>query len=84
MNVDTIALGRAVRQARHPRLPGEKHGRRGIVRRGLLAADALGLVGAFVVAAWLWGPGTGGGNRLALALEYGLFILTLPGWIFVA
>src|SRR5437773_1092548 len=83
MNVDTIAIGGRIRQARLPR-PGEKHGRRWIVRRGLLAADALGLVGAFVASALLWGPGAGAHNHLALAVEYGLFVMTLPAWILVA
>jgi exopolysaccharide biosynthesis polyprenyl glycosylphosphotransferase len=52
-----------------------------IVRRGLLAADALGLMAAFVITALVFGQGAGEHNHLALAGEYLLFIATLPVWL---
>src|SRR4051812_40037221 len=55
--------------------------RGGIVRRGLLLADAIGLTTAFTVTAVIFGEGTGTHNHLALAAEYLLFIGTLPAWL---
>jgi len=52
-----------------------------IVRRGLLAADAVGLMAAFVITALVFGQGAGAHNHLALAGEYLLFIATLPVWL---
>ena len=52
-----------------------------IVRRGLLTADAVGLLAAFVITALVFGQGAGEHNHLALAGEYLLFIATLPVWL---
>jgi len=52
-----------------------------LVRRGLLAADAIGLTAAFVITALVFGQGAGEHNHLALAAEYLLFIATLPAWL---
>jgi exopolysaccharide biosynthesis polyprenyl glycosylphosphotransferase len=59
--------------------------RRGwLVRRLLLIADLLGLVGAFLLAQLIWGldgaPETG---RVAFSAETWIFLATLPGWILV-
>ena len=52
--------------------------------RGLVVADVVGLFAAFVATALAFGPGTGADNQLALAFEYALFGLTLPGWLLAA
>lgn len=85
MTIDTAAIDRAALLPRSgsPRRR-EAHGRRRIVVRGLIAADAVGLLAAFVATAVLWGPGAGADNRLALAFEYLLFAFTLPGWVLAA
>jgi hypothetical protein len=55
--------------------------RRGwLVRRMLLAADVCGLVLAFALAMWLFGPG----GRAPFWNELLIFVCTLPAWIFLA
>jgi exopolysaccharide biosynthesis polyprenyl glycosylphosphotransferase len=67
-----------------PRRGSETRTRGWLVRRGLVAADGFGIVLAFVLAAEVFGRGTGTGSHLALGLEYVLFLLTLPGWFLLA
>jgi exopolysaccharide biosynthesis polyprenyl glycosylphosphotransferase len=56
-----------------------------LVRRALLAADAIGLMGAFVITAAIFGrTDTGPTGALSLAGEYVLFVLTLPLWLLAA
>lgn len=56
--------------------------RRGwLVRRLLLLADVIGLIGAFVIAQLIWGLNASG--RVAPFDETFLFLATLPGWIVV-
>src|SRR5688500_11055356 len=57
-------------------------GRGWLVRRMLLAADVLGLAGAFLAAQLLLGQGSAQG--IALETEYLLFLATLPGWVVLA
>jgi exopolysaccharide biosynthesis polyprenyl glycosylphosphotransferase len=58
--------------------------RRGwIVRRALLTADTLGLVGAFLAAEWLARVGGAAGSLDATG-EMLAFVVTLPVWILVA
>src|SRR5918996_1128918 len=57
-------------------------GRGWLVRRMLLAADVLGLAGAFLAAQLLLGQGSAQG--IALETEYLLFLTTLPGWVVLA
>jgi len=60
--------------------------RRGRVQltRALIGADLAGLVLAMVVVEALYGSAGGQGNRLALAVEVGAFIATLPAWLVAA
>ena len=82
MNGNSLLAGSAVRRARRQTTQETTPRNRGwIVRRGLLMADAVGLIGAFVITALIFGQGAGSGNQLALAGEYALFLLTLPAWI---
>ncbi len=55
--------------------------RRGwLVHRALLAADVVGLTGAFVIAELIFGT-RGGGGTIRPSYELGIFLLTLPAWI---
>ena len=59
--------------------------RRGwLVRRMLLLADVLGLVGAFLLAEAVTAAATAGPDRVARTTEFVLFVVTLPLWIVVA
>lgn len=60
--------------------------RRGwLVRRALLSADALGLVGAFVITAAIFGTrDRHTGATLSLFGEYVVFFATLPAWLLAA
>lgn len=49
-----------------------------------MAADGIGLFLAFTTTALIFGPGEGSDNRLAIAGEYLLFLLTLPVWMLAA
>jgi exopolysaccharide biosynthesis polyprenyl glycosylphosphotransferase len=85
VNANSIPVGAEL--ARSPGLAAEPERARDrgwVIRRGLLLADALGLIGAFVVTSLIFGPGAGSGNRFALATEYALFAATLPGWLLAA
>jgi exopolysaccharide biosynthesis polyprenyl glycosylphosphotransferase len=55
-----------------------------LVRRALQISDAIGLTGAFVATALIFGPGAGAHNHLALGAEYVLFLLTVPVWLMAA
>jgi exopolysaccharide biosynthesis polyprenyl glycosylphosphotransferase len=57
-------------------------GRGWLVRRMLLAADVLGLAGAFLVAQLVLAPGSATG--IAREAEYLIFLTTLPGWVVLA
>jgi exopolysaccharide biosynthesis polyprenyl glycosylphosphotransferase len=59
-------------------------GRGWLVRRMLLAADLVGLIGAFLLAQLVFGSGAGRGNELGVTAEFALFALTLPVWVVVA
>jgi exopolysaccharide biosynthesis polyprenyl glycosylphosphotransferase len=50
-----------------------------VVRRALLAADLVGLLGAFVLTEFLFSTDVGGG--LSVAPESAIFIASLPVWI---
>ena len=69
---------------------GGAHARRGrdrgwLVRRALLSADAIGLLGAFLITAALFGRvDTGKTGALSLAGEYIVFLATLPVWLLAA
>jgi exopolysaccharide biosynthesis polyprenyl glycosylphosphotransferase len=60
--------------------------RRGwLVRRALAAADIVGLLTAFLLAQWLAPePVPGVVDRVSPVAEVGLFMLTIPAWIFLA
>jgi exopolysaccharide biosynthesis polyprenyl glycosylphosphotransferase len=58
--------------------------RRGwLVRRLLLVADLIGLLGAFLIAQAIWGFNAPSVGRVDLVTETLIFIATLPGWILV-
>jgi exopolysaccharide biosynthesis polyprenyl glycosylphosphotransferase len=58
--------------------------RRGwLVRRMLLAADIVGLIGAFVAARLFFGPPLQY-ERVGAGIELLVFVATLPGWIVLA
>jgi exopolysaccharide biosynthesis polyprenyl glycosylphosphotransferase len=78
--VNTVAFD-GLSQRLDRRTSGARHDRGWLVRRALLLADAVGLVGAFVVTALIFGRGAGTGNHLALVGEYALFAATLPAWL---
>ncbi len=59
--------------------------RRGwLIRRALLLADIVGLGAAFLLAQLLFGMDFERGDRIDPALEYAIFIATLPFWVVVA
>jgi exopolysaccharide biosynthesis polyprenyl glycosylphosphotransferase len=78
--VNTVAFD-GLAQTRGDRASAVRRDRGWLIRRALLSADALGLVGAFVVTALIFGRGEGAGNHLALVGEYALFAATLPAWL---
>ena len=58
--------------------------RRGwLVRRLLLVADLVGLLGAFMIAQFVWGLNAPSVGRVNLLAETLIFLATLPGWIVV-
>jgi exopolysaccharide biosynthesis polyprenyl glycosylphosphotransferase len=59
------------------------HRRGWLVRRVLLAADVLGLTGAFLLAQ-LTAPSSGGLNAVGQREEWLLFLLVLPLWVVAA
>ena len=61
-----------------------QHRRGWLVRRMLLLADVLALATTFLVVELVFGTGSGAANRFGSAGEYGLLLLTLPGWILMA
>src|SRR5919204_3343705 len=76
--VDTRALQIADQRRRTVR-------RRGwLVRRMLLTADFVGLVGAFLLAEFLAGLRAGASSHVGMYAEILLFLLTLPMWTVVA
>ena len=59
------------------------HGRRGwIMRRALVAADALGITMAFAISLVVFPTDTG--DRIQPSGEVLLFVLTLPMWLLLA
>jgi exopolysaccharide biosynthesis polyprenyl glycosylphosphotransferase len=62
---------------------GRRTRREAVVRRGLAAADLVGLTIAFVVATLIYSS-TGPGSALGSAAEYAVFLLSLPVWTLVA
>jgi exopolysaccharide biosynthesis polyprenyl glycosylphosphotransferase len=59
--------------------------RRGwLIRRVLLAADLIGLSGAFALAELLWPAQQATGNGFAAGGELAAFVATLPVWVFAA
>jgi exopolysaccharide biosynthesis polyprenyl glycosylphosphotransferase len=79
----TAAVGeRALEIADRRRRTAVIRGRGWLVRRMLLAADVLGLAGAFLAAQVLLGQGSAQG--IAVETEYLLFLATLPGWVVLA
>ena len=63
--------------------PRHGHPRGWLVLRALLAADALGLIAAFALTSLLFGA-DGSQVRVTQFQQYLLFLLTLPGWVFLA
>jgi exopolysaccharide biosynthesis polyprenyl glycosylphosphotransferase len=62
-----------------------RHGRGWLVRRSLLCADVVGLIGAFVVAEALFGENISSfPNRIGVGIEFLGFLLTLPVWVAAA
>src|SRR2546423_1141151 len=59
------------------------HRRGWLIRRALLAADVIGLVGAFLATELLLGL-AGHGGDLGAPAETVLFTVTLPIWVVVA
>jgi FlaA1/EpsC-like NDP-sugar epimerase len=59
------------------------HGRGWLVRRVLLVADVLGLIGAFLLAQ-LATPSSGGVDAISRREEWLLFLLVLPLWVVAA
>ncbi|MFN2628908.1 MAG: sugar transferase [Gaiellaceae bacterium] len=55
-----------------------------LVRRALLGADLIGLMTAFLVAEFFFGPRSTIGSRVDFPWEAILFVLTLPIWVVVA
>jgi exopolysaccharide biosynthesis polyprenyl glycosylphosphotransferase len=64
------------------RVAAKKHDRGWLVRRVLLAADVLGLLGAFTLAESVLASTTGG--EFDVISEVSLFVATLPAWVIVA
>jgi exopolysaccharide biosynthesis polyprenyl glycosylphosphotransferase len=59
--------------------------RRGrMIRRALLAADLTGLIVAFALALWIFGPGAGWPNRFGPNGEILVFVAVLPVWLVAA
>jgi exopolysaccharide biosynthesis polyprenyl glycosylphosphotransferase len=63
-----------------------RHGRGWLVRRSLLCADLIGLVGAFAIAEIAFGIDLRAGVRdhIAMSIELFAFSLTLPAWVAAA
>jgi exopolysaccharide biosynthesis polyprenyl glycosylphosphotransferase len=72
--------------ASEARGPVSLRGRGWLVRRALLCADVVGLVGAFTSAQILYGvPDSSGAlGRFGSQQEYLIFLATLPAWVLVA
>jgi exopolysaccharide biosynthesis polyprenyl glycosylphosphotransferase len=62
----------------------QRGARRALIGRALRVADAVGLAGAFLATALVFGPGEGAQNQLALGAEYLLFLATIPIWLVAA
>lgn len=60
------------------------HRRGWLTRRLLAVADATGLVAAMVTVQLVFGSGGGPGDRVAPAVEIGVFALMLPVWLVTA
>ena len=60
---------------------GGPHTRGWLVRRALVAADLLGLIGAFAVAAAIYGTPSDPSDQVRPLLELLVFGLTLPVWV---
>jgi exopolysaccharide biosynthesis polyprenyl glycosylphosphotransferase len=95
MLASVAAAEASVAEAHSPKPPSIEHqgmtsiprsrSRRKLVRRMLLAADALALSIAFFVAQALFGSGAGGENALVGTFEYLFFFLVIvPGWFGLA
>src|SRR3954471_4252176 len=58
--------------------------RRGwLVRRALLIADVVGLLGAFLVAEWIFGMASAANDHVARQAEFLIFAASIPAWIVV-
>jgi exopolysaccharide biosynthesis polyprenyl glycosylphosphotransferase len=66
-------------------VPGLGPARRGrLVRRALAVADVVGLTGAFLLAAIVYGSRSSATNSFSFDSELLLFFVTLPGWLLLA
>ncbi len=83
--MNEAAVATTIRTEPYPRSERLSRNTRGwLVRRALRISDAVGLTGAFVATALIFGPGTGAHNHLALGAEYVLFLATVPVWLVAA
>jgi exopolysaccharide biosynthesis polyprenyl glycosylphosphotransferase len=72
---------RAIVERRREAANGKRRGR--LVRRVFIAVDTLALIAAFSISLKLVEP-TGSANSVATRTEFLLFLVSLPGWVFVA
>src|SRR5688572_3429338 len=63
---------------------GATRGRGWLVRRVLLAADLIGLVGAFLVSELMFGSLAPGGVHPEIAKLFVFFLISLPVWVIAA
>jgi exopolysaccharide biosynthesis polyprenyl glycosylphosphotransferase len=80
VSLDQLASDASI-GADYERARTRRNTRGALVRRALTIADIVGLFGAFLATALIFGPGEGVRNHFAIGAEYALFLVTLPFWL---